>query len=134
VVHTSPIAVMDGECTLCSFGARMVHRLDHTGEIRICQIQTELGQQLMAENGLDPIDPESWLFIEDGKALRDFDALIRVGERSGGIGRLLSVLRVIPKGLRDRLYLWIARNRYRFLGRSKMCEIPDPALQRRMIG
>lgn len=129
-----PIAVMDGECTLCSFGARLVHWLDRSQDIRICQIQTELGQKLLQEHGLDPIDPESWLFIEDGIASRDFDALIRVGERSGGKGNILRLLRVIPKPMRDRLYLWIARNRYRLFGRKQMCEIPDPALQRRMIG
>lgn len=124
---------MDGECTLCSFGARMVHFLDKSGDIRICQIQTEMGQDLLRRNGLSALDPESWLFIEGDRVFRDFDALIRVGERSGGLGWLLSVLRIIPSRPRNRVYLWIARNRYRWFGRKQMCDIPDPRLQRRMI-
>ncbi len=124
---------MDGECTLCSFGARMVHFLDKSGDIRICQIQTKMGQNLLRQNGLNAIDPESWLFIEGRAIYRDFDALIRVGERSGGLGHALRLLRIVPTGPRNSLYRWIARNRYRVFGRKQMCDIPDPALQRRMI-
>ncbi len=131
---TSPIAVMDGTCALCSFGARMIHRLDRRGDIRICPIQTEMGQQLLRDNNLDPLDPDTWLFIEDGTVWRDFDAVIRVGERSGGWGRLLSVLRLIPPRPRGWLYARVARNRYAMFGRGDICALPDPALRARLIG
>ncbi|MEY1556338.1 thiol-disulfide oxidoreductase DCC family protein [Yoonia sp. R2331] len=130
----APVAVMDSTCALCSFGARMIHRLDRSQSIRICPIQTEMGRQLLAANGLDPIDPDSWLFIENGTVWRDFDALIRVGERSGGWGRALSLLRLIPARPRGWLYARIARNRYALFGRGDMCAIPDPALRARLIG
>ncbi len=130
----APIAVMDGTCALCSFGARMIHRLDRSGDIRICPIQTEMGQQLLRENDLDPHDPATWLFIEDGKVWRDFEAMIRVGERSGGFGRILSLLRLVPARLRGWLYLRIARNRYAMFGRGDVCALPDPALRARLIG
>ncbi len=130
----APIAVMDGTCALCSFGARMIHRLDRSGDIRICPIQTVMGQQLLRENDLDPHDPATWLFIEDGKVWRDFEAMIRVGERSGGFGRILSLLRLVPARLRGWLYLRIARNRYAMFGRGDICALPDPALRARLIG
>ncbi len=130
----APIAVMDGTCALCSFGARMIHRLDRSGDIRICPIQTEMGQQLLRDNDLDPHDPATWLFIEDGKVWRDFEAMIRVGERSGGFGRILSLLRLVPARLRGWLYLRIARNRYAMFGRGDICALPDPALRARLIG
>ncbi len=129
-----PIAVMDGTCALCSFGARMIHRLDRTGDIRICPIQTEMGRGLLTGHGLDPDDPASWMFIEAGQVWTDFDAMIRVGERSGGWGRLLSLLRVIPRPLRNWLYARIARNRYAMFGRADLCALPDPGLQARLIG
>lgn len=62
-----PVAVMDGTCALCSFGARMIHRLDRNGDIRICPIQTRMGRGLLAGHGLDPDDPASWMFIEAGQ-------------------------------------------------------------------
>lgn len=131
--HEQPIAVMDATCALCSFGARMIHRLDKSGDIRICPIQTDLGKELLAGQGLDTMDPDSWLFIENGQVHHNFDAVIRVGERCGGLGRILSVLRLMPKGTRNWLYYTIARNRYRMFGRGDMCALPDPAFRRRLI-
>ncbi len=128
-----PIAVMDATCALCSWGARMIHRLDKSGEIRIAPIQSDKGAALMRANDLDALDPDTWLFIENGTVWRDFDAVIRVGERSGGVGRLCSVLRVLPRPLRDWLYARVARNRYAMFGRGDMCALPDPAFRARLI-
>ena len=55
---------MDADCAVCTLGARMIHRLDHTGEVRICPVQTDLGRRLMEDNGIDAGDPETWLLIE----------------------------------------------------------------------
>ncbi len=128
-----PIAVMDATCALCSWGAGFIHRIDKSGQIRIAPIQSEIGANLMRQNGLDALDPDSWLFIEDGRVWRDFDALIRVGQRSGGWGRLSLVLRVIPRPIRDWLYARIARNRYALFGRGDMCALPDPDFRARLL-
>ncbi len=129
----TPVAVMDATCALCSWGAWMIHRLDRSGEIKIAPIQSEAGAVLMRDNGLDPLDPDSWLFIEEGTVWRDFDAVIRLGERAGGLGRLCSVLRLVPRPLRDWLYQRIARNRYAMFGRGDMCALPDPAFRARLL-
>jgi predicted DCC family thiol-disulfide oxidoreductase YuxK len=128
-----PIAVMDGTCALCCFGARMIDRLDQSGEIRICTVQSDLGARLLAEYGLRPDDPESWLFLDGGQAYEGFDAMVKVGRRTGGWGRLLGVLRILPPPLRRWLYARIARNRYAVFGRADMCAIPSPSLRARLI-
>jgi predicted DCC family thiol-disulfide oxidoreductase YuxK len=132
--QTHPIAVMDGTCALCGFGARMVHRLDRLGDIRIAPIQGDTGAALMREHGLDPLDPDTWLFIEeDGTVSRDLDALIRLGRRTGGFGWLLLWLKVFPKAVRDWMYARVARNRYAMFGRAEMCDIPNDALKARLL-
>lgn len=130
---TVPLAVMDAECAICSWGARMIHRLDRAGRVRICPAQSPLGQALLAHHGFQPRDPASWLFLDQGRAHTDFDAVIHAGESFGGWGRMTSVLRLIPKPLRDRLYLGLARNRYRIFGRGDLCGLPDPGLQARIL-
>ncbi|EBA12582.1 thiol-disulfide oxidoreductase DCC family protein [Roseobacter sp. CCS2] len=128
-----PVAVMDATCALCSWGARMIHRLDRSGEVKIAPIQSETGAALMRAHGLDPVDPDTWLFIEDGTVWRDFDALIRVGQRSGGLGHVFMALKILPRRLRDWLYQRIARNRYAMFGRGDMCALPDPAFRARLL-
>ncbi|MBU2993981.1 DCC1-like thiol-disulfide oxidoreductase family protein [Octadecabacter sp. 1_MG-2023] len=128
------VAVMDGTCALCAFGAKMVHRLDKGGSIRIAPIQGQAGAALMRQHGLDPLDPDSWLFIEeDGTVWRDLDALIQLGRHTGGIGRLLVWLKLFPKPARDWMYARVARNRYAMFGRAEMCDIPDEGLKARLL-
>lgn len=129
----APVAFMDGDCALCSFGARMIDRLDRRGDIRICPVATPLGQAMLRHYGLTPDDPESWLFLEDGRVWRDFDAMARVGLRSGGWGRGLGLLLAIPAPLRDWLYARIARNRYRLFGRADLCALAPSSLRARLM-
>lgn len=129
----APLAVMDAQCAICSWGARMIHRLDRTGTVRICPIQTPLGAALLRHYGLDPDDPATWLFIDEGIAHVDFEAVIHAARRFGGWGRLVGILLVLPKPVRDRLYRRLARNRYALFGRGDMCALPDPAFRRRLL-
>lgn len=129
----APVAVMDAECALCSWGARMIHRLDRSGTTRICPIQSPLGAALMTHYGLDPKDPDTWMFIDGGQQHVDFDAVIHAGSSFGGWGKLAGVLRLLPKSGRDWLYQRVARNRYHLFGRRDMCALPDPAFQKRLM-
>ncbi|MEL7214062.1 MAG: DCC1-like thiol-disulfide oxidoreductase family protein [Pseudomonadota bacterium] len=130
----APLAVMDGDCALCSFGARMIDRFDRDREIRITTIETDLGGALLAHYGLQVTSPESWLFIEDGVAYQGFDAAMRIGWRIGGVAHGLRVLALLPRPVRDALYSWVARNRYRMFGRQRMCDVPSESLRARLIG
>jgi len=131
---TGPVVFMDGDCALCSFGARTICRMDRGNEFKICPTQSDIGQKVLLFYGLRPDDPDTWLYIVDGRAYTSLDAIIRVGKRLGGVGRLLAVFSVLPRGLQDWLYRLIARNRYRLFGRVDYCEMPDSRLKDRLIG
>lgn len=128
-----PIVLMDANCALCSTGARMIDHFDRSGDIRICPMQTQLGRALLRHYGLSEDDPETWLLIEQGRALGGFEAMIRVGLRSGGWGRGLWLLRLLPRALRARAYAGIAHNRYRWFGRGDLCNQPAPGLRARLM-
>ncbi|MBO9408811.1 DUF393 domain-containing protein [Shimia sp. R9_1] len=130
---SGPIAVMDGDCALCSFGARMIARFDRAERFRICPGQTALGTALLAHYGLRPDDPESWLLIVDGRAYSSLDAIIRVGAEVGGVGHLMWPLRLLPRAVQDWIYRRIARNRYALFGRADMCALPDARLKARLL-
>lgn len=129
----APLAVMDAECAVCSWGARMIHRLDRSRSVRICPIQSPLGAALLRHYGLEPVDPTTWLFIDEGVAHRDFEAVIHAARRFGGWGRLATVLLILPQPLRDWGYRRLARNRYALFGRGDMCALPDPEFQKRLL-
>jgi predicted DCC family thiol-disulfide oxidoreductase YuxK len=128
-----PVAVMDAECAICSWGARMIHRLDRSGKVRICPVQSPLGSALLHHYGLRPDDPVSWLFLDKGLPRVDFEAVLHAGWQFGGWARLTAVLRIFPKPLRDWLYQRLARNRYALFGHADLCALPDPAFQNRLL-
>ncbi len=131
---TYSIAVMDGECALCSFGARMIAKFDRAERIKICTIQSDLGGSLIAHYGMERTNPESWIIIQDGIGWKSFDAWIKAGECCGGVGKAMAIFWLVPRPIRDWVYLRIARNRIAMFGRADMCSLPDKQLRDRLIG
>ena len=125
--------VMDANCGLCARGAAWIARNDADEKFRIVPVQSALGAALLRHYGMDPEDPLSWLYIENGRARTSLDAIIRVGRQFGGIWKMLAVFNVLPRSVQDSLYGVVARNRYRFLGRKSFCDMPDPEIQARLL-
>lgn len=130
---TGPVTVMDAHCALCARGARWIARNDQAGEFRIIPVQSALGHALLTHYGLNPADPASWLYLEDGQPYTSMDAVIRVGTRLGSIWRGLQALRILPGPVRRALYRLVARNRYRLFGHADLCHLPDPDVQKRLL-
>ncbi|MDA7949381.1 MAG: DUF393 domain-containing protein [Hyphomicrobiaceae bacterium] len=128
-----PRVFMDGECVLCTAGARLIARFDRAGAFRIIRVQSDTGRAVLKHYGLNPDDPESWLYLVEGKAHAGLDGMIRAGARIGGPGRLLQVFRVLPGAVQEWLYRRMARNRYRLFGRTDMCAVADPELRARLV-
>jgi predicted DCC family thiol-disulfide oxidoreductase YuxK len=127
------IVFMDGDCALCSRSARWIAKLDKQAEFKICPIQSPLGQAVLLHHGLDPKDPDSWLLLDEGQAFTSFDAIMRTGQRLGGVGTLVLIFRPLPRRLRQGLYQLLARNRYRWFGKADLCALPDEERQKRLI-
>jgi predicted DCC family thiol-disulfide oxidoreductase YuxK len=88
-------------------------------------MQTAAGRTILMQHGVDPDDPVTFLLVDDGAAYTDTDAALRVVSRFGVGWRIFaSIVRVIPSPLRNALYRWIARNRYRLFGRRAACLVP----------
>jgi len=128
------IIVFDGVCVLCSRWVRFLLPRDRKGAFRFAAMQSEAGQRLLAAHGLDPLDPVSFLFLDDGRAYTDSGAILGVLVRLGGAWRLMAIGYALPRPLRDALYRWVARHRYRWFGRHETCFVPSPDAAGRFLG
>jgi predicted DCC family thiol-disulfide oxidoreductase YuxK len=79
----SPIVIMDGQCALCTRGARLICRLDRRGEFKIVPSHCDLAR-VLCHYGVNAAAPAIWLYLEDGKAYGSMEAIVRVGSRLGG--------------------------------------------------
>jgi len=127
----APVWLYDGVCVLCSGGVHYTLRHERDHAIRFVAIQSREGRALAQAHGIDPDEPDSFLFIEDGHALTKSDGVLALLRHLDGPARLLLIGRILPRGLRDWLYDRVARNRYRLFGRKTACEMPDPAQRHR---
>lgn len=121
-----PIVIFDGKCVMCSGFANLILRRDRARRFRLLAAQTPLGEALYRHYGLNPIDYETNLLIEDGRAWFKSEASIRILERLGFPWSMMTAARLLPLSLRDRLYEIIARNRLRWFGARTSCYAPKP--------
>ncbi|MBV9861398.1 MAG: thiol-disulfide oxidoreductase DCC family protein [Alphaproteobacteria bacterium] len=122
-----PILIFDGKCVLCSGFARFLMRADRKRRFRLLAAQTPLGAALYRHFGLAPVDYETNILIEDGRAWLKSEAAIRIFERLGLPWSLAAAGRLLPRPVRDRLYEIVARNRLRWFGARETCYLPDPS-------
>lgn len=128
------VIVFDGVCVLCSRWVDFVLRRDLRGRYKFAAMQTASGRALLIEHGIDPDDPLSFLLLEDKKGYTDTDAIVRILRSFGPGWKLLALLvSIVPRFVRDPLYRWIARNRYRMFGRRAACRVPTADIADRFL-
>ena len=126
--------MFDGVCVLCSRAVRYVLHHDRSDPpIRFVAITSSLGRRLAEENGVDPDNPHTFIFIENGQGHVLSEAIFAMAGRAGGPGRFIRIFRVIPRPLRDWVYARLANNRYRLFGKLKTCYLPKPEHADRFI-
>lgn len=73
------------------------------------------------------------VFIRNGEYWLESDAALRLANELGGWWKISGLLRFIPRLLRDLVYRFIARNRYRIWGKSRLCYVPLPEWESRFV-
>ena len=120
------IVVFDAQCLLCNGWVRFLLQHDRAGRIRFASMQGVTGRQLLADAGLSVQGLQTLLVVDGARSWQHTAAILRVLHALGWPWRLAWVGWLVPAPLRDALYRWVARNRYRIWGRSESCMLPTP--------
>lgn len=127
------IVLFDAECVLCSANAQFILKHDKISRFYLASMQGAVGAALFRRHGLNPSDPTSILVIEEAGVRKDSDAVIAIYEGLGFPWRLVSLLRLAPAFLRDPVYRFVARHRYRVFGKRATCWVPADRYRSRML-
>ena len=132
--HGPATIVFDSHCLLCSGMTRFVLAREAAPVIRFVAADSGEGLALAARHGLTAEDlAVTFLMVDRGAGLVRSDAALAVSGYLRAPWRWLRLLRVVPRGVRDPLYTWVARNRYRLLGRSDSCIVPPAGQRERFV-
>ncbi len=122
------IILFDGVCNLCNSSVQFVIKRDKNDIFRFAALQSAVGQKLAKERGINTSEVDSIILIEPQIAYyTKSDAALMIAKSLSGGWSLIGIFMGLPKGLRDTVYDWVARNRYQWYGKKDSCMIPTEA-------
>jgi predicted DCC family thiol-disulfide oxidoreductase YuxK len=127
------IVVFDAQCLLCNGWVRFLLRHDHKGTFKFASIQGRVGQQLLAKQGLKVDGLQTLLLVDGERTWQHTAAIFLVLHALGWPWRLAWLAWLIPSFVRDPLYRWVAKNRYRVFGRADSCMLPPQDFSARFL-
>lgn len=128
-----PIILFDGVCNLCAWSVQFIIKRDPQSVFRFASLQSETGRGIMRQHGFDETALNSFILVEDGHAWSESDAALRVCRHLPWPWRWVPLFLLVPSLLRDPVYRFIARNRYRWFGKSDTCMMPTPEMRARFL-
>jgi predicted DCC family thiol-disulfide oxidoreductase YuxK len=128
-----PVMLYDGVCKFCNGAVQWVLRNDSRGAIHFAPLQSSFARDSLAKYPeFQEID--SVILLEpDGHAVAKSEAVLRIARYVGGLWRLLLVGRIFPRPVRDIIYDFVARNRYRMFGKHESCMRPSKEHMARFV-
>ena len=131
-VHDNLI-LFDGVCNLCTKSVQFIIRHDKQATFSFVSIQSDLGREIYRASGLDPEDIQTFALVTRGRTLIRSDAALEIAMQLDGFWRLFAMFRILPRGLRDRLYAFVASRRYKWFGRRDSCMLPSADVRKRFL-
>lgn len=128
------IILFDGVCNLCNSSVQYVIKHDKGDIFRFASLQSEIGQKILNHIGISRQNIDSIVFYEPGKAYYyKSTAAIEIAKNLGGFFTYGTIFRIIPAGIRNLIYDYVAKNRYKWYGKQESCMIPTPELKSRFL-
>jgi predicted DCC family thiol-disulfide oxidoreductase YuxK len=128
-----PIILFDGVCNFCNAGINFIIGQDKKAVFRFAPLQSVAGQELLKQHQLSTEKFESFILVEDGNVYQKSAAGLKVYSKLPWYWKWTQVFWIVPAFIRNAVYDFIARNRYRWFGKKEVCMIPTPDVRTRFL-
>lgn len=128
-----PILLFDGDCHFCDQSVQFVIKHDKREIFHFAALQSSFGQQLLTDYNLPTNDFDSFVLITKKGSYTKSTAALHVCLELGGLWRILYLFVFLPRPLRNGIYNFVAKNRYKWFGKKKQCLIPSPEIRKRFL-
>ena len=125
--------LFDGVCNFCNASINFIIRHDKKDHFRFVPLQSVTGRQLLAQVQMNALSMDSIVLIDQSKVYKQSSAVLRIARKLNGAYPLLYGFMIIPPFIRDAVYNLIARNRYKWFGKTESCMVPTPELRQKFI-
>lgn len=126
------ILLFDGECNFCDASVQFIIKRDSKALIQFASLQSDVGMALLKKYEV-PEKTDSIVFIEGDCLYTESTAALKITRNLSGLWKLFYVFIVVPKPIRNLVYRWVAKNRYRWFGKKQECLLPSPEQRKRFL-
>jgi predicted DCC family thiol-disulfide oxidoreductase YuxK len=127
------IILFDGVCNLCNSSVHFIIKKDKKKQFLFTSLQSDAARDILLQFQLKNSELDSILLIENGQVYQKSDAILKIVKHLNGIWKISYGFIILPKFIRDYVYIIIAKNRYRWFGKREVCMIPTKELQMRFL-
>ncbi len=128
-----PIVLFDGVCNFCNGVVNFIIRQDKKDVFRFAALQSEAGQALLEQYQLPKQHFDSFILIDQGKAYKSSTAGLKLYGKLPWYWKWTQLFWILPAFIRDAVYNFIARNRYKWFGKKEACMIPGPGIKKKFL-
>ncbi|WMT39950.1 thiol-disulfide oxidoreductase DCC family protein [Paenibacillus sp. D2_2] len=130
------IVLFDGVCLLCQGAVKFIIKHDPGAQFKFASLQSDVGRRLLQQyGGARAIDePMNTMYLLERESLYTrSSAALKIAKKLKFPWPLLYALIIVPQGIRDAVYRWVANNRYRWFGKSDVCMLPANGIKERFL-
>lgn len=125
--------LFDGVCNLCNGFVQFIIRHDKKKKFKFASLQSTFSQQYLQETNQSTTQFTSFIYLRNGKELKQSTAALYVLKDLQSFISLLFILIIIPPFIRNYVYNIIAKNRYKWFGKREACMVPNEDLKARFL-
>jgi predicted DCC family thiol-disulfide oxidoreductase YuxK len=128
------IVLFDGVCNLCESSVQLIIKHDKNEAFMFASQQSETGKDILRYLGIDTNKMDGIVLYEPGVAyFIKSDAAMEILKEFSLPYSLLRIFRFLPLSIRDAVYDYIAKNRYKWYGKKEACWLPTKELKTRFL-
>jgi predicted DCC family thiol-disulfide oxidoreductase YuxK len=127
------IVLFDGVCNLCSSTVQFIIKRDKKNQFLFASLQSVQASELLKKYSYDESELNSFVLIDDSKIYTHSSAVLRVLKHLSFIWSVCYIFIILPKFIRDGVYNYIAKHRYKWFGKKEECWVPTPDLQSKFL-
>lgn len=127
------VILFDGVCNLCNGAVQFIIRRDPQGYFYYAALQSEAGQRLLKQYHHTTTEINTIILVQNGRCYTQSTAALLIARKLTGVWPLLSAFIAIPGFLRNPIYHYVARNRYKWFGKTAECMMPTPKIKQRFL-
>lgn len=135
IPNDKQLILFDGVCNLCNSSVLYVIKRDKKNLFLFAPLQSDIGKTIINEFNIDTVQTDSIILYKakERRIYHKSSAALHIAKRLNFPSNLMTVFFIVPAFLRNYIYNYVAKNRYKWYGKKDACMIPTPELKSKFL-